>query len=325
MFKSAKKTGIAVVGALALAACGTQLRKAEQVPVEGSAFDRHLYGGYIALAQSEFDEGDYRDSDGFAERAIRAARGEPVPPEAIEARRLPANRSTALAQARQRLVRALEAGARERAPERAARLQTAFDCWMQEQEESLESADIAACRSLFEEQIAALEAAPPASEAEARPVAKVPLPPAKKARQAEPAAVAKAPALPTKVSAEGLPGTYIIFFEFDEARLDDTAREILSEVVRAASEAKSLTIVASGHADRVGPSDYNESLARKRAEAVTSFLEQSGVQKPRIRSESFGERKPLVATSDEAQQLQNRRVEIRFLRDGETAGDANGS
>ena len=327
MFKSAMKTGIAVAGALALAACGTQLRVAEQMPVQGSAFDRHLYDGYIALAQSEFAEGDYLDSDGFAERAIRAAQGDLVQPETIGARRLPAARAEALVRARERLIRALEAGARERAPEQAAQLQTAFDCWMQEQEESLDSADIAACRSRFEQQIAAFEAAPQETagnepEAEEEPVARVPLPPAKTERQA--AAAAEAPDLPPKISAEGLPGTYIIFFEFDEARLDETAREILSEVVRAAKEAKTMTIVASGHADRVGPSDYNESLAQERAEAVARFLVQSGVQKPRIRSESFGERKPLVATGDEAQQLQNRRVEIRFLRDETPAEGADG-
>ncbi len=319
MFKSAKLTGFAVLGALALTACGTQLQKAEQVPVEGSAFDRHLYDGYIALAQAEFAEGDYIDSDGFATRAIRAAQGELVLPEAIEARHLPEARTEALARARQRLIRTLEADARERAPERAAGLQTAFDCWMQEQEELLDSADIAACRSRFEQEIAVLEAErqPLAngSETEEQPVVRVPLVPVNK--------ISKAPDPLTKASPAELPGAYIIFFEFDEARLDDSAREILSEVVRAAKDAKSMTIVASGHADRVGPSDYNESLARKRADAVARFLLQSGVQKPRIRAESFGERKPLVESGGEAQQLQNRRVEIRFLRDAPPSTAAN--
>ena len=61
---------------LSLAACaGTQLDAAKSVQPSGGAFSTNLYKEYIALAQAEFDEGDYMDADVFASRAMAAAAG----------------------------------------------------------------------------------------------------------------------------------------------------------------------------------------------------------------------------------------------------------
>ncbi len=301
---------------LVLGSCGTRLQTAEQTQPEGSDFQVGLYDGYIELARTEFAEGDYRDSDSFAERAITSARGELVLPEALEVRRLPPQEAGRLAEARARLITALDGGARARDPEAAARGQTLFDCWMQEQEESVESPDIAACRDGFYQVLAALEGAPATAEGPSdAPVDRIP---------AETAPEETAPTVAVKVldepaapaaAAPGSPGTFIVFFDVDTDKLTDEAEEILSEVVRAAKEASTAKILAAGHADLAGPADYNESLARRRAEAVVQYLVQSGVDKLRLESESFGERKPLIPTAEDEFQLQNRRVEIQFLTD----------
>ncbi|MDJ0943451.1 MAG: OmpA family protein [Kiloniellales bacterium] len=300
------KLSLVCLGTLALGGCGTRLQTAEQVQPVGSDFQAGLYEGYVELARSEFAEGDYFDSDSFAERAIASARGEAVLPEALEARRLPTQEAGRLAEARARLVAALDGGAREGDPAAAAEGQVLFDCWMQEQEESLESEDAAACREGFYQVLATLEAGVAAAQAAA-----VETDPTVMVKELdEPVASAAAP---QGGEAPGSPGTFIVFFDIDTAALSPEAEEILAEVVRAANESSSAKIRAAGHADLAGPSDYNESLAKRRADAVVQYLVQSGVDKLRLESEGFGERKPLIPTDEDEFQLQNRRVEIQFL------------
>jgi len=310
------KLSLVCLSTLILAGCGTRLQTAEQIQPEGSDFQAGLYDGYVELARTEFSEGDYSDSDSFAERAITSARGDLVLPETLEARQLPEREAGRLAEARARLIAALDGGARARDPETAARGQVLFDCWIQEQEESLESNDIAACRDAFYQVLAALEAGTSTAAAATRPAT-----PALSPGETEPTVTVKvldevivpAPESTPAAAAPGSPGTFIVFFDVDTDRLTADAEEILSEVVRAASESSGAKILAAGHADLAGPAAYNEDLAKRRAEAVVQYLVQSGVDKLRLESESFGERKPLIPTDEDEFQLQNRRVEIQFL------------
>ena len=309
------RLSLVCLGTLILGGCGTRLLTAEQIQPEGSDFQAGLYEGYVALARREFAEGDYLDSDSFAERAITSAKGDLVLPEALDARRLPAPEAGRLAEARARLISALDGGARDRDPETAAQGQTLFDCWMQEQEESLESADIDVCRDEFYQVLAALEAAGLAARAPAADPAAPGVTPA----ETEPSVTVTALGVPSTSTAPGQtpalrnPGTFIVFFDVDADELTAEAEEILSEVVRAANESSAAKILAAGHADLAGPAEYNEGLARRRADAVVRYLVQSGVDKLRLESESFGERKPLIPTDQDELQLQNRRVEIQFL------------
>lgn len=305
------RTGLALVSlaGLSLAACGTQLQEAQQTLSQGTAFQRSLYAGYLALAQSEYDSGDYRDSDAFAQRAIRAAKGEGVAPEPVARRDLAGGAARdRLIRSRARLLAAFETGAAERTPDKAAQAQTLYDCWLEEQEENRQPDAIAACRDGLLSLLAALEddaAGIAEAEAEAR----------RKERLAQASgALSERPAPPAPVKTEGPTalGTYIVFFELNRIRLTEDTKQILLEVVRAAKEATSMRIRAIGHADMVGRAHVNEKLARKRAEAVARFLIDNGVDALRVSVESLGESEPLIPTGDEVAEVQNRRVEIRF-------------
>ena len=135
---------------LVLSACaGQQLQHAKKATPGGTAFDKGLYAGYLKLSEGEYKEGDYVDSDAFANRAITAAGGQKVAPEALKARDLPSNKVGEMTNARKWLVSGLNKGAGTKAPKAAAAAQTGFDCWMQEQEENFQPKDIAACRKAF--------------------------------------------------------------------------------------------------------------------------------------------------------------------------------
>ncbi len=271
------------VGILLLAGCGTQLEQAQGLTPQGTAFDKNLYQGYLELSSSEYGEGDYRDSDAFADRAMRAGTGQAVEPEEIDLRALPADKAGELTTARRRLTAALDGPAAAGKPAEAAKAQVMFDCWMQEQEENLQPSDIAACRGGFIDAIAELENVP------AKTVAKA---------VAEPA----------------VPGPYAVYFEFDKAELTPEAKAVLAEVVRNAGTAKFSRIVSSGYTDRAGSSAYNADLAKQRVDAVVSYLLGSGIEKSKVVSASYGEDRPPVQTPDGRREQRNRRVEIEFAR-----------
>ena len=66
-----------------------------------------------------------------------------------------------------------------------------------------------------------------------------------------------------------------------------------------------------GHTDRVGSLEANDALSLKRAETVSNFLQQAGVQAG-MEVAGRGEREPLVPTADEVAEAANRRVEINL-------------
>ncbi len=271
------------IGLLLLAGCGTQLEQARGVTPQGTAFDKNLYQGYLGLSSSEYDEGDYLDSDAFAERAMRAGTGQAVNPETIDQRALPADKAGELSAARQRLTAALGSSAAADKPAEAAKAQVMFDCWMQEQEENFQPEDIAACRGGFIDAIASLEEVPAKKVAEA-------------------------------VAAPAVPSSYVVFFEFDKAELTPQAKAVLAEVVRNAGKAKVARIVNTGYADRAGSSAYNANLAKRRVDAVVSYLLGSGVEKSKVVSASYGEDRTPVQTPDGQREQQNRRVDIEFAQ-----------
>jgi outer membrane protein OmpA-like peptidoglycan-associated protein len=84
----------------------------------------------------------------------------------------------------------------------------------------------------------------------------------------------------------------------------------LGEAVAAIKDRKSVTILVSGHADRVGTDDYNAKLSRLRAVAIADALAQAGVAIQATTVESFGELRPAVVTADDVNEPSNRRVEI---------------
>ncbi len=283
-------TSVALLG-LVLVGCdlpGTKLEKAQRVDPDGSTFNRNLYQGYIDLASSEYNEGDYADSDYFAVRAMQSGTGGTVAPEEIGARRLPEDKVGELTSARQRLVGTLSKGAAEKVPAETARAQTGFDCWMQEQEENFQPDDIEACRSQF---FAALEFIEDALKP--KPIAK----------KVEP------PAAPPPMK----PETFLVLFAFDSDKLNAMSETVLDNVMKAAKKMGAKDLAITGHADRAGPEVYNLGLSLRGASAVLDARAARGGDPAAISLAGRGEAEPAVATADGVPEPANRRVEIIVL------------
>ncbi len=275
---------------VAVTACGTS--GIENMQVKGSAFDKGLYDGYLALAKAEYDEIDWRDGGAFSDRAVASAKGSAPGPEAISARKLPKRSVGELTSARSRLVSALGGGAANKIPADAAKAQVMFDCWMQEQEEDIQPGDIARCRSQFMAAMSKVEAA------------------------LTPAMVAKPMAQPkskTKKIRRRVPQTtkYVVYFNFNSARLSKNARTIIDMVKGDAKKGAKVSLA--GFTDRAGSKTYNDVLATKRAKMVFSALVKAGV-KGAIGTAAYGEERNAVATKDGVAERLNRRVEILVTR-----------
>ena len=275
---------MAAAAMMSLAACaGFQLDNARGLTPEGDAFSKALYQEYLALAEMEFAEGDYQDSDVFASRAIAAAEGTPPGPEALEDRNIPAEHKGALSEAHRRLVAALAAGAATKVPEASARGQAMFDCWMQEAEENFQPADIAWCRDRFMPALEAMEAA-----VGEQPVAAAP-----------PVTFAN----------------FTVYFDFDSSTITPQTLSTLIDAADASDDMGASTITVSGYADRSGSEAYNMALSQRRADAVAAELKGLlGDGAPAMSLEAFGEKNNKVVTPDGVKEAKNRRVKIEIRK-----------
>lgn len=282
----------AFLGATLLAGCaGMQLEKAERTGPKGTEFSKSLYSGYLDLSKSEYAEGDYEDSDFFANAALAAAgSASPPQPQAISSRRLPKDKVTELSGARERLTKALAAGAAEKMPAKAANAQVMFDCWMQEQEENFQPKDIERCRGGFLTAIADVE-----GRMKPVPVAAAPT--------AAPAPTEAPAPKPTELR-------YFVYFPFNSVKPTPDSAVILRTAADAARKLEGARIEYVGNADTAGDAGYNMGLSKRRIEAVIDAMKQQGVAAGKVDVAAHGESKLPVPTADNVPNAMNRRVQI---------------
>ncbi len=141
---------------------------------------------------------------------------------------------------------------------------------------------------------------PPARSAECDPnyVAYV-APPVAQPAPAAPqkiAALTPSPA-PTPV-AEKLTLDADTLFDFDKATLRPAGRDALDTFVGKLRDISPETIMAIGHADRLGSERYNQRLSEQRVASVKAYMVSKGVEPGRIYSEGKGETQPVTKAGD---------------------------
>ena len=97
---------------------------------------------------------------------------------------------------------------------------------------------------------------------------------------------------------------------FNEASLTSGARDELDRNARCLEARAKLAVRLEGHADERGSTDYNLSLAQRRAESVRNYLVSLGVESDRLATLSYGEERPASSGHDERAWAENRRVEF---------------
>ena len=109
-----------------------------------------------------------------------------------------------------------------------------------------------------------------------------------------------------------------IYFEYNQAAIQEVSYPILENVVRFLNENATVKIELSAHTDCRGGDQYNLSLSNRRAEATVNFLTEKGIAADRLVAIGYGEKhlknhcsNGVECSEDEHQE--NRRVELKIL------------
>ena len=274
----------------------SEVEALNETQATGSPFTQALAAEYRQFANSELkDMFDYPDALHFARKGLSAASGENVLPEPVVDWNLSEEHYAELGAARGRLIVAYDLGAREVAPELAAKTQAKFDCWIEGQEENWHDAGDNACKDEFLRLIEQLEGMlqpPPPAEPEVVDTGAFDVDP-------------NAPMAPENAM-------YLVFFNWDKSDLGAGALNVLDAVADEVSKNPPTTINVIGHTDTSGPTAYNQRLAFRRANNVKDALIQRGVDPNLIYVDAKGETELLVETPDNIREPANRRVNISF-------------
>lgn len=99
-------------------------------------------------------------------------------------------------------------------------------------------------------------------------------------------------------------------FDFDRANLKPAGKQALDEVVANAGGKRFRVVQVSGYTDSVGSDSYNNALSMRRANTVSTYLRDHGLQADRFVVNGFGKSNPVASNGSDDGRAQNRRVEL---------------
>jgi OOP family OmpA-OmpF porin len=102
-----------------------------------------------------------------------------------------------------------------------------------------------------------------------------------------------------------------IQFEFNSGILKTDAYPILDKAAAEMKKDASVKFLLGGHSSAEGTDEHNMSLSVERANAVKTYLVNTGVNADILTVKGYGETKPVTTNKDEAGRALNRRVEIK--------------
>ncbi|MES2279694.1 MAG: OmpA family protein [Bacteroidota bacterium] len=147
-----------------------------------------------------------------------------------------------------------------------------------------------------------------------KPIVKAPEPVAE-TKPAPPPPPAPAPPAPTPPPAPVEKPDYNfknIQFEFNSGILKTDAYPALDKAAAEMKKDPSKNFVLNGNSSAEGTDEHNMSLSIERANAVKTYLVNTGVSGDNLAVKGWGESKPIESNSTEAGRVLNRRVEIKL-------------
>lgn len=115
--------------------------------------------------------------------------------------------------------------------------------------------------------------------------------------------------LPTEITLKD------VLFETGSAKLNPSSYKSLDELATFMKRKTTMVIEIAGHTDNVGTEESNLTLSQKRAETVRNYLVAKGVLATRITAKGYGQNKPVADNNSEDGRKQNRRTEVRIIKE----------
>ena len=101
-----------------------------------------------------------------------------------------------------------------------------------------------------------------------------------------------------------------VLFESNHADIKPGAQVSLRKLADFLHSYPKRGVLIEGHTDNIGSAGANETLSRRRADAVGTMLAGMGVAGPRVATVGYGEDYPVADNRSDSNRALNRRVEI---------------
>ena len=113
-----------------------------------------------------------------------------------------------------------------------------------------------------------------------------------------------------------------ILFDFNKATLRRDVEFNLVKIATILNQYDEMNVLVEGHTDAIGTDEYNLTLSKKRAQAVSDFLASQGVKPGRLSWEGYGKTRPVADNATDEGRQKNRRVDL-VIQDAPTTKAAN--
>jgi len=263
-----------------------QVDELNKAQAKGAPFTQALTQQYKDRANySQNVTYNYDEAYRNADKGLTAADGTPVAPYSLTDFNVPESQKQEVIKARIDLDKALNSGARDRAPKEAALAQAKFDCWVEDAEKTWMPELYKTCRKEFYNAFQQMMA-----------------------MQGEPVDLSGVDLnASTTVNAEA--NRFMIFFGAGGSKLSPTVAPTLDQIAQIILQRQPPSIRINGFSDRTGGKKSRRTISQRRAIAVAEALIVRGVPQKVIHTHGLGDAQPLVKTKSKNVPA-NRRAEI---------------
>ncbi len=114
-----------------------------------------------------------------------------------------------------------------------------------------------------------------------------------------------------------------VYFDTNQHSINAQSQENLDKLSNVMTEYPDTNILVVGHTDSTGPYEFNMTLSKNRAQAVTNYLvNNKGLNSGRFKTEWFGPDKPTHDNSTAEGRAKNRRVNVAIFPNEKMIEDA---
>lgn len=107
-----------------------------------------------------------------------------------------------------------------------------------------------------------------------------------------------------------------IFFDFDKAEIREEHKEFLDRMIKVVKGHSDLRVLVTGHTDSDGSNSYNDSLSKRRAQAIINYFVAHGLSEDHLKFDFKGETDPAATNDTPEGRQRNRRVDFAFITEG---------
>ncbi|MCB7480185.1 OmpA family protein [Christiangramia sediminis] len=108
-----------------------------------------------------------------------------------------------------------------------------------------------------------------------------------------------------------------VYFDTEKYNINSKSQTTLNKLADIFKEYPNSNVLVEGHTDNTGSDSYNLTLSKNRAQAVTGYLVDAGIDRGRFTTKWYGESQPKYDNSTAEGRSKNRRVELAIVANEE--------